>query len=447
MIELWGAWKRLGPSGSTEPGIEIEADRVTSRSVVSNRRGDLALFSFDPLNDLRARLKRAAQTPVMAKAARRLANPSDRLERTVKVDGLDGPLEVFRVRFEQAGRPTKGGVRFHPDADLNDSERLALLMSLKCALTGLPFGGAKGAVRVDASRLDGEQRRAAAAAYASAFDDLFGPDADVPAPDIATGSEDMAAMAEALNAAPGEARAPVTGLPEGQGGLPLRTGATGRGAWRVFRRLCKAGVCEHGPRIALQGFGKAGRAFADAAVADGARVVAIADSRSVIFDPDGLDLDAVRQRKADTGQVGEGGDPDSVLGVDADILALAALSDAVTARKALSVKAAVLIELANAPITGRGYQVLEARGRWSAPDLLANAGGVIASYLEWREHADGGSPDESALEAEWAGIIDRAADAVISRAHDAQAPIHTAALHLALEQIDPDTRPQASARP
>jgi len=236
----------------------------------------------------------------------------------------------------------------------------------------------------------------------------------------------------------------VTGLPESHGGLALRTGATGRGAWRVFRRLCRAGKCDSAPRIALQGFGKAGRAFAEAAVADGATLVAVSDSRSVAEDPDGLDLGALAERKAQTGQVGEGGDPGASLAVDADILALAARSDVVTAAEAARVRAPVVVELANAPVTGRGYKVLEARGRWCAPDLLANAGGVIASYFEWREHASPDAPDAEALEAEWAGVIDRAADAVIDQAKQSGAPIHRAALQLALDHLDPTTRPQAS---
>ncbi|MCR9128189.1 MAG: glutamate dehydrogenase [Alphaproteobacteria bacterium] len=380
----------------------------------------------------------------MANAVNQLSAPSDRTERTLEGDWDGGSVEAFRVRFEQAGRPTKGGVRFHPGADMAESERLALLMSLKCALVGLPFGGAKGAVRVDASDLDEKARHAIAKAYAEAFDDVLGPETDVPAPDIATGQSEMEAMAEALGGAPGDARAPVTGLPVESGGLNLRSGATGRGAWRVFRRLCRAGVCERGPRIALQGFGKAGRAFAEAAVAEGARIVAVSDSRSLAIDLDGLDLGKVKRRKEGTGKVGDRDDPDAVLAVDADILALAALSDVVTAWDAARVRAPVLIELANAPVTGRGYRVLEARGRWSAPDLLANAGGVIASYFEWREYAGKDDPDDEALEAEWAGVIDRAADAVIERAHASDEPIHIAALQLALEQMDPNTRPQAS---
>lgn len=402
----------------------------------------MTLFSFDPLKDLRARLSRAAASRAARQAVKSLAKPSDRLERRLEVSGET--LDAFRVRFSQAGEPTKGGVRFDAAADLVESERLALLMSLKCALVGLPFGGAKGAVRVDASALDAEARARIAEAYAVAFSDILGPESDVPAPDIATGQDEMAAMADALNARPGEKRAPVTGLPTDKGGLNLRHGATGRGAWRVFRRLCRAGVCEQGPRIALQGFGKAGRAFAEAARADGAKVVAIADSRSIATDPEGLDLEAVARRKDEAGQVGDGGDPSGILGVEADILALAARSDVVTALQARKVSAPVIVELANAPVTGRGYRVLEARGRWTAPDLLANAGGVIASYFEWREHALRDHPDDEALSAEWAGVIDRAADAVIERAKTTDAPIHRAALELALEQMDPATRPRAA---
>ena len=379
-----------------------------------------------------------------ARAVKRLQRPSDRLERTLDIDGIDRRLHAYRVRFAQAGEPTKGGVRFDPAADLVESERLALLMCLKCALAGLPFGGAKGGVKIDPAGLDAPARAAIAQAYAETFSDVLGADTDVPAPDIATGSDEMAAMAEALDARPGLRRAPVTGLPRGQGGLELRAGATGHGAWRVFRRLCRAGVCEQGPRIALQGFGKAGRSFAQAAVDDGARLVAISDSRSTAIDPDGLDLDAVADNKARTGQVGRREDPNALFEADADILALAALSDVITAKAALQVKPGVVIELANAPVTGRGYRVLEARGRWTAPDLLANAGGVAASYFEWREHAAPQPPDDEALAAEWAGVIDRAADAVIEASKAWDLPIHRAAMRLALEQMDPRGRPRAS---
>ena len=404
----------------------------------------MPLLRFDPLADLRARLRRAAADAVTGRAVKRLQRPSNRLERTLEIDGLEDRLDAYRVRFSQAGEPTKGGIRFDAAADLVESERLALLMSLKCALAGLPFGGAKGGVKIDPAGLDAPARAAVARAYAQAFSDVLGPDADVPAPDIATGPDEMAAMAEALDARPGVRRAPVTGLPRDRGGLELRAGATGRGAWRVFRRLCRAGVCEQRPRIALQGFGKAGRSFAQAAVDDGARLVAISDSRSTAIDPDGLDLDAVADHKARTGQVGRRGDPNALFEADADILALAALSDVITAKAALQVKPGVIIELANAPVTGRGYRVLEARGRCTAPDLLANAGGVAASYFEWREHAAAGAPDNQALAAEWAGVIDRAADAVIEGAKAWNLPIHRAAMRLALEQIDPETRPQAS---
>ncbi len=404
----------------------------------------MPFLRFDPLDDLRARLRRSAGDAVTERAVESLQRPSDRLERTLSIEGRSDSLEAFRVRFSQAGQPTKGGVRFDDQADLKESERLALLMCLKCALTGLPFGGAKGGVRVDPSDLDDEARAAVARAYAEAFSDVLGPDTDVPAPDIATGQHEMGAMAEAFKAGPGERRAPVTGLPGDRGGLDLRTGATGRGAWRVFRRLCRAGVCEHGPRIALQGFGEAGRSFAEAAVEDGAKIVVISDSRSTAVAPEGLDLDAVADRKANTGQVGDQESPDGVFDVDADILALAAVSDVVTARTAMRVKPGVIIELANAPVTGRGYRVLEARGRWTAPDLLANAGGVVASYLEWRDHASPEPADEQALQAEWAGVMDRAADAVIERAKSWGVPIHRAALRLALEHLNPETRPQAS---
>lgn len=405
----------------------------------------MSIFDFRPLDDLHGRMRRSAHDPATREALRLLSEPSDRLERVLEDVSHGESVEAFRVRFAQAGLPTKGGVRFHSDVDMNESERLALLMSLKCALVGLPFGGAKGGVRIDPSDLDDETRRSIARAYAEAFEDVLGPQSDVPAPDIATGEGEMSAIADDIDQEGSASRAPATGLSQKEGGLELRSGATGQGAWRVLRRLDLEG-CRRAPlRIAVQGFGKAGRAFAQAAVADGARIVAVSDSRSLVEDPKGLDLKEITQRKAETGQVGQASKPEAVLAADADVLALAALSDVVTARGALKIRAPVLIELANAPVTGFGYRVLEARGRVCVPDLLANSGGVIASYLEWREYGQDAEPDHEALKEEWGGLIDRAADAVAKRASSTAQPLHIAALQLALDQIDPSKRPTIGA--
>lgn len=400
------------------------------------------MFAYDPLKDARKRIARIASShgdDKIRAAVKMLDAPSDRLE--AKIDGPDGELEAFRVRFAQAGEPTKGGVRFSADADMDEAERLALLMSLKCALLGLPFGGAKGAVRVKAGDLSDEQKARIAANYALAFKDVIGPDSDVPAPDVATGPDEMAAMAQALGIRPGDAKAPVTGLPPDKGGLDLRTGATGQGAWRVYRRLAPGCGGAQKPRIAIQGYGKGARGFVEAALKDGAVLVAAADSRSLAHDPDGIDVKELDERKSKTGRVGDPADPIDILNIDADVLVLAAKSDVITARCAKDVTASAIVEIANAPVTRRGYQALEKRGRWSVPDILANAGGVLASYFEWREHAAPDKTDADAVRAEWEHAMDRACDAVQARMRETGLPIHSAALLQALDQLDPKTRP------
>lgn len=406
------------------------------------------MFEYDPLKDARTRVEETARRHGDAKiraAAKLLDEPSDRLQA-----GIDGPsgtstgtLDAFRVRFAQAGEPTKGGVRFSAEADMDEAERLALLMSLKCALLGLPFGGAKGAVRVDAGDLSDDQKAEIAANYARAFKDVIGPDSDVPAPDVATGPPEMAAMADALGIKPGDSRAPVTGLPADQGGLALRSGATGQGAWRVYRRIAPECGGPQTPRIAIQGYGKGARGFVEAAVKDGAVLVAAADSRSLAHDPDGMNVDELNDRKAKTGRVGDPADPLDILSIDADVLVLAAKSDVITARSAATVAARAIVEIANAPVTRRGYRVLEKRGRWSLPDILANAGGVLASYFEWREYAAPDQTDPDAVLQEWEHALDRACDAVLARKQDTGLAIHTAALVQALDQLDPKTRPKA----
>lgn len=400
------------------------------------------MIGFDPLKDVRKRIDRIARShgdDKIRTAASMLDEPSDRLD--ARIEGPDGKLEAFRVRFAQAGEPTKGGVRFSPDADMDEAERLALLMSLKCALLGLPFGGAKGAVRVQAGDLSDKQKTEIAAKYALAFEDVIGPDSDVPAPDVSTGPNEMAAMAQALEISPGDAKAPVTGLPPDKGGLELRSGATGEGAWRVYRRLAPDCCGAQKPRIALQGYGKGARGFVEAALKDGAKLVAAADSKSLAHDPDGIDVKELDERKSKTGRVGDPADPIDILKIDADVLVLAARSDVITARCAKDVAASAIVEIANAPVTRRGYQALEKRGRWSVPDILANSGGVLASYFEWREHAARDKTDAEAVRAEWESALDRACDAVLARMGETGLPVHTAALLQALDQLDPKTRP------
>lgn len=399
-------------------------------------------ITASPADDVRKRmhgLVRADGARKLITAAGSLAEPSQRLERMLEVEGV-GKLDAFRVRFAQGGEPTKGGIRFDAEADAHEAERLALLMALKCALAGLPFGGGKGAVKIDARKLDNGQRELVARAYARAFSDIIGPDTDVPAPDIATGAAEMDAIRRELGHEKGSGRAPITGLPPEHGGLALRKGATGLGAWRVYRRLCKEGLCKVNPRIAIQGFGNAGAAFARAACANGAVIVAASDSRSLAHDRDGLHLDALDARKSETGKVGDSGEPDSILSVDCDVLVLAAKGDAVTGRTAAGVKAERLVEIANAPVTREGYDVLDARGIQSLPDMLANAGGVVGSYFEWREFARAEQPDDDSLQAEWEAVMDAAADRVSARVDRTGLPVHSAALIEALYQLDPSTR-------
>lgn len=395
-----------------------------------------------PADQVRKRMDQLARADGSARliaAADSLAEPSQCLERTLEVEGV-GRLDAFRVRFAQGGEATKGGIRFDADADAQEAERLALLMALKCALAGLPFGGGKGAVKIDARKLDRGQREQVARAYARAFSDIIGPDTDVPAPDIATGAPEMDAIRRELGYEKGASRAPITGLPPEHGGLELRKGATGLGTWRVYQRLCRGGLCKINPRIAIQGFGNAGAAFARAACANGAVIVAASDSRSLAHDRDGLHLDALDARKSDTGKVGDSGEPDSIFAIDCDVLVLAAKGDAVTGRTAAEVKAERLVEIANAPVTREAYDVLDARGIQSLPDILANAGGVVGSYFEWREFARGEQPDNDALQAEWEAVMDAAADRVGARVDQTGLPVHSAALVEALHQLEPGSR-------
>ncbi|MGF1461557.1 MAG: Glu/Leu/Phe/Val dehydrogenase [Maricaulaceae bacterium] len=387
---------------------------------------------------------KAADKAELSEEISRLRLPDNFLKREFDIDLDDGStktVEAWRCRYDSFGLPTRGGIRFDPDANADEVSRLALLMTLKLALLDLPYGGAKGAARVNVSACSDAEREAVTRGYASAFSDILNGRDDVGAPDMATGPRDMTWMTDELTRIAGEDRhGAVTGLPTQSGGLELRHGATGEGAWRVFEHL-QDGQSRAGPlTVAVQGFGKAGRAFARAACQNGARLIAVSDSRSLASDPEGLDLDAVAQRKSATGKVANGGEPDRVFEADCDVLALAAQSDVLTQQNAATVNARQVVELANAPITFQGAQILDDKGVVVAPDILMNCGGVAASYYEWAEHAGGSERSEATLADRWRARLKATADRVLSVQDELDLSLRAAAHLAALRELSETRR-------
>jgi len=305
----------------------------------------------------------------------------------------DGRLEMvraWRCRYDDHLGPTKGGLRFHPSVDADEVEALAFWMTVKCALIGLPFGGGKGGVQVDYRDLSPFERERLSRAFASGFAHVFGPDRDIPAPDVGTGAVEMAWIANSYSNATGsQSGHVVTGKPVVLGGLAGRPNATGDGAYHALESLKdRLDLPKEGARLAIQGFGSGGRRFAEVAAMNGWTIVALADSSGTLFNGDGLDFSAAIKAKDAGGKLAdaEGGEalaPEAVLTLDCDVLVPAALGGQITEKNAGDLRCGAILEIANGPVATAADETLRDRGIEVIPDILANAGGVFVSWLEW----------------------------------------------------------------
>jgi len=309
----------------------------------------------------------------------------------------DGRLVVFegyRVQHNSALGPYKGGIRFHPQVTLDDDIALATLMTLKNSLAGIPYGGGKGAVRVDPKKLSTSELERLSRGYARAIAPLIGELVDIPAPDVGTNPQIMAWMVDELSKIAGRnVPGTFTAKPPELWGNPVREYATGFGAAVMAREAAEVflGGLE-GKRVAIQGFGNTGQWHAYWLSKMGAKIVAISDTSGTVYDPEGIDVELAMKVKAETRKVinyprGEKiPDPKAALYVDADILGPDAMEDQITMENVDKIKAKLIVEGANGPTTPEAERKLYERGVIVVPDFLANAGGVVMSYLEWVEN-------------------------------------------------------------
>ncbi len=309
----------------------------------------------------------------------------------VKMD--DGTVKMFagyRVHHNVTRGPAKGGIRFHPDTNLDEVRALAFWMTVKCAVVNIPFGGAKGGVACDPSALSMGELERLTRRYTSEIAVLLGPDKDIPAPDVNTNGQIMAWVMDTYSQEAGHTvPAVVTGKPLAVGGSEGRVEATGRGVVTITRELLlsKGGQLP-GTTVAVQGFGNVGAIAASGFFRAGAKVVAVSDVRGAIFNPKGLYINAVREFTKNTGSIvgfpgSEPLDPADLLTLPVDVLVPAALQDQITAANADRVRARYIVEGANGPTTPHADVILNANGVIIVPDVVANAGGVTVSYFEW----------------------------------------------------------------
>jgi len=312
-------------------------------------------------------------------------------------DGSRKSFLAWRCRYDDTRGPTKGGIRFHPDSTADEVETLAFWMTFKCAVMNLPYGGGKGAVRIDPRKLSKSELERLSRAYMQAFSRIIGPDRDIPAPDVYTNSMIMGWMADEYAQIVGEnSPAVITGKPIALGGSVGRDDATARGGFYLVRELAKDLGLGQQMRVAVQGFGNAGQFIAKLLAADGHKIVAVSDSSGGIHSAAGLNVDQLIAAKAagkPVSSLAGGGiptlDQDGLIACDCDLLVPAALENMIHEKNADRVKAKAILELANGPVTPEADAILAKKNIIVLPDILANAGGVTVSYFEWVQNRQG----------------------------------------------------------
>ena len=328
-----------------------------------------------------------------------LTSPKRQITVSCPVQMDNGEIEVFtgyRVQYNITLGPAKGGIRYHPDVTLDEVTALAAWMTWKCAVAHVPFGGGKGGIICDPTRMSRRELEALTRRYVAEIIDAIGPDKDVPAPDVNTNDQVMAWVMDTYSMHVGyTATAVVTGKPIEMGGSLGRREATGRGVMIVTREAAAhLGLDMAGATVAVQGFGNVGSVSADLLARIGAKVVAVTDWKGGVHNAKGLDItkmiDYARQHKTIEGF--PGGDPienEQLFMLDVDVLVPAALENQITMENAPLIKAKIIAEGANGPTTPDAHKHLHERGIFVIPDILANAGGVTTSYFEWVQDRHG----------------------------------------------------------
>lgn len=369
-----------------------------------SERESKVVSAMPMLEDAQSRLQDIYQRlDVSDDVRQRLAQPYRLLQFALPLRLDDGSLRVFqgfRVQYDVTRGPAKGGIRFHPDVTADEVTALSFWMAIKCAAVNLPYGGGKGGVQCDPKKLSKMELERLSRGYMRGVYELVGPDVDIPAPDVNTDATVMGWM-EDEHSLISRCQLPgvITGKPVGLGGSLGRIESTGVGALQVLNIW--ADKMKRKPKkltIAVQGFGNAGYHFARAAAEQGYQVVAVSDSQCTVFAEDGLDIEAVHIGKESgtlkphcKGKKSHGKilKRDDLLGLDVDVLVLAAMENAIHEGNVSNVKAPVILEIANGPISTKADAKLTERGVTMIPDVLANTGGVIVSYFEWIQNRTG----------------------------------------------------------
>jgi glutamate dehydrogenase (NAD(P)+) len=379
-----------------------------------------------------------------------LTNPKRQIVVACPIAMDNGQVEVFtgyRVQYSITLGPAKGGIRYHPNVSLDEVTALAAWMTWKCAVANIPFGGGKGGIICDPTKMSRREIEALTRRYVAELVDAIGPEKDVPAPDVNTDAQVMAWVMDTYSMHVGHTQtAVVTGKPVELGGSLGRREATGRGVSIVAAASAKhRGFSVEGAAVAVQGFGNVGSVSADLLAKMGARVVAVTDWKGGVYNTRGLDVPAliawVQQHRTVAGFPGAdtiaGAD---IFGLDVDILIPAALENQITVENAGSVKAKIIVEGANGPTTPDAHRILHDRGVFVVPDILANSAGVTCSYFEWVQDRYGYFWTEREVNERLEFKIREAFDEVLSTSLQFKVDMRTAAYIVAIKRVATVTR-------
>ncbi len=375
-----------------------------------------------------------------------LAHPKRELTVNFPVKLEDGSVRVFtgyRVHHTTVPGPTKGGIRYHPDVTLNEVRALAMWMTWKCAVVGLPYGGAKGGVICNPKELSQQELEHLTRRYATEISMLIGPESDIPAPDVGTNPQIMAWIMDTYSMHRGySVPAVVTGKPISIGGSQGRIEATGRGVTIVARETARhLGVPLAGARVVVQGYGNVGSIAAQLLHEQGCKIVAASDSGGGVYNPKGLDPADLLRHKEHTGSVAgyRGTDAvtnDDLLELPCEILVPSALEGQITKDNAGQIKARIVVEGANGPTTPDADAILRERKVFVVPDILANAGGVVVSYFEWVQDLQSFFWTEEEINERLERIMVRSFREVLETAQEKEVDMRTGALVRAVSRLN-----------
>ena len=362
----------------------------------------------------------------------------------IPVSLSDGKTHVFsgyRVQHNGARGPYKGGIRFHPEVDLDEVRALASLMPWKTAIVNIPYGGAKGGVNCNPRELEAREVEKIARSFMDKIEKVLGPTRDIPAPDVGTNAQTMAWLMDEYGKLRGHTPAIVTGKPIALEGSYGREAATGRGVVYMLEEAAKtAGVKLKGARIVVQGYGNVGSWAARLATELGCELVGVSDANGAVYNEGGIDADALHEHVMGGGAVPEFGDadeisPDDLVEIECEVFIPAALGGMIHKGNADRMNCKLVVEGANSPTTPAADEILSEKDIFIVPDVMANAGGVVVSYFEWVQNLQHFRWDEDAINHQLASIMRGAYATVAERAEKDKIPMRVAAYAVGIERV------------